>query len=204
MYSLLLSLALTGQIEIGVPPAPAADPAANLTSEPATSGTGESAEEMRAWLLARLIIDSSFDEKKAAEAQRLLSGMNSQQLNSLVAAYKERTAKPVNPPVSTTQDERALDEAKLNQQRAEAYRDHLKREYDRRILQGQMTQNLVYQNIVNNQMMMYRTNGPFTHGAFGAGPFGFGGLGYGVLNYGGFGYGAPMYGGAFFGAPGVW
>lgn len=202
MYSLLFSLALLGQSEIGVPPAPAAEMAANPDAS--------SAEEMRTWLLARLVIDSSFDEAKSAEAKRLLATMNEQQLKALVAAYKERT--PAKPAAVTTasassldpQQRAALDEAKLNLSKAEAYRDHLKREYDRRILQGQMTQNLVYQNIVNNQMLMYRTNGPYTYGAFGMGPISYGGLGYGVLNYGAWGYGAPMYGGMYYGLPGAW
>ena len=203
MYSLVFSLALWGQAEIGVPPAPAA--------EVAVGTAAESAEEMRVWLLARLVIDSAFDEKKSAEAQRLLASMNERQLNALVAAYKERTATPrqaSRPPVDSAPSQ-ASDQAKLNLQQAEAFRDHLKREYDRRILQGQMTQNLVSQNIVNNQMMMYRSYGMYGYGAGvgygpGIGPLGYGGLGYGVLNYGGWGYGAPMYGGTFYGAPGRW
>lgn len=202
MYSLIISLAFFGQSEVGVPPAPAAEVAA--------SPDAGNAEEMRTWLLARLVIDSSFDEAKSNEARRLLATMNEQQLKALVAAYKERTvAKPAAVTTASAssldpQQQAALDQAKLNQQKAEAYRDYLKREYDRRILQGQMTQNLVYQNIVNNQMLMYRTNGPYTYGAFGVGPISYGGLGYGVLNYGGWGYGAPMYGGLFYGAPGAW
>ena len=203
MYSLVFSLALWGQAEIGVPPAPAPEVATGIATE--------SAEEMRVWLLARLVIDSSFDEKKSAEAQRLLASMNERQLNALVAAYKERTATPrlaSKPPVDSASSQ-ASDQAKLNLQQAEAFRDHLKREYERRLLQGQMTQNLVQQNIVNNQMLMYRNNGPFSYGAGfgygpGVGPLGYGGLGYGVLNYGGWGYGAPMYGGTFYGAPGRW
>lgn len=201
MYSLLISLALFGQSEVGVPPAPAAEVAA--------SPDMGNADEMRVWLLARLVIDSSFDEAKSNEARRLLATMNEQQLKALVVAYKERTVtKPAVTPTSATsqdsQQQAALDQAKLNLQKAEAYRDYLKREYDRRILQGQMTQNLVYQNILNNQMLMYRTNGPYTYGAFGVGPISYGGLGYGVLNYGAWGYGAPMYGGMFYGAPGAW
>ena len=200
MYSLFILLTVIGQSEIGVPPAPAADTSA--------ASATNSAEEMRTWLLARLVIDSAFDERKSAEAQRLLATMNTQQLSALVAAYQERTTKSVKPAVSTTSptdpsQQAAVDQAKLNLQQAQAYRDHLKREYDRRLLQGQMTQNLVYQNILNNQMLMYRSYGPFTSGAFGAGPFGAGGLGYGVLNYGGFGYGAPIYGGGFYGNP-IW
>ncbi|MBS0206538.1 MAG: hypothetical protein JSS49_26920 [Planctomycetes bacterium] len=201
MYAFYLSLVLMGQVEIGVPPAPAAEvPAAVAT---------DSAESMRNWLLARLVIDSGFDEQKSSEARRLLDTMNTAQLTTLVTAYKERMAKPApaaapqlpvaDKSVSTDPvQQQAMDQAKLNLQQAEAYRDYLKREYDRRILQGHMTQNLVYQNILNNQMMMYRTNGPYTYGAFGMGPYGIGGLGYGVLNYGGFGYGAPMYGGGFY------
>jgi len=202
MYSLLFSLAFLGQTEVGVPPAPAAEVVANPE--------GSSAEEMRTWLLARLVIDSAFDEVKSNEARRLLATMNEQQLKALVAAYKERNVTKRTEVTTASassldpQQQAALDQAKLNLQKAEAYRDHLKREYDRRILQGQMTQNLVYQNIVNNQMLMYRTNGPFTYGAFGVGPISYGGLGYGVLNYGGWGYGAPMYGGMFYGAPGAW
>jgi hypothetical protein len=65
MYSLVFSLALLGQAEIGVPPAPAAEAPANQSAD--------RAEEMRVWLLARLVIDSSFDEKKSADAQRLLA-----------------------------------------------------------------------------------------------------------------------------------
>lgn len=199
MYSFIFCLSLFSQNEIGVPPAPAAD----LAATPAT----DNAEEMRTWLLARLVIDSSFDEKKSLEAQRLLATMNVPQLNALVSAYKEKMGKAVVAPSAQTttdpQQRAAFDQAKLNLQQAEAYRDHLKREYDRRILQGQMTQNLVQQNILNNQMLMYRSYGPYTYGAFGAGPFGVGGLGYGVLNYGGWGYGAPMFGGAFYGSQ-IW
>lgn len=201
MNALFVSLVLFGQNEIGVPPAPAADFSA-VTS-------GQSADEMRTWLLARLVIDSGFDEKKSAEAQRLLSTMNEQQLNALVAAYKERTARPATTSTPapaatnstlTTGQQQQLDQAKLNLQQAEAYRDHLKREYDRRLLQGQMEQNLVYQNIVNNQMLLYRNNGLYGYSSF-VSPIGFGGLGYGVLNYGGWGYGAPLYGGGFYGMP---
>jgi hypothetical protein len=203
MQALLISVALFAQSDLGIPPAPA--PAVEVSSNPR-----QTAEEMRTWLLARLVIDSAFDEKKSAEAQRLLSTMNEQQLTALVEAYKERAPRPApaaksaaNSTLTATQQQE-LDQARLNLQQAEAYRDHLKREYDRRLLQGQMTQNLVYQNIVNNQMLMYRTNGMFGYGVYGVSPLGFGGLGYGVLNYGGWGYGAPVFGGGFVGAPRVW
>ncbi|HEY4258852.1 MAG TPA: hypothetical protein VGM98_01775, partial [Schlesneria sp.] len=84
MYSLLIVLTVLGQNEIGVPPAPAADSSVVSTTN---------AEEMRTWLLARLVIDSAFDEKKSAEAQRLLATMNAQQLTALIAAYQERSSK---------------------------------------------------------------------------------------------------------------
>lgn len=210
MYSLIMTMAFLGQAPAPIPPAPAAEVDAS-----------DREEEMRSWLLARMVIDLSFDERKSAEAKRLLSTMNEQQLTALVAAYKERQGKPVAPAPTgadapkpstpsqplTAAQQQELDQAKLNLQKAEAYRDHLKRTYDQRILQGQMMQNLVYQNIVNNQMMMYRTNGPYTYGAFGMGPYptvGYGGLGYGIMNYGGWGYGAPTYGGMYYGMPGIW
>ena len=200
MYSLVVTLALFGQAEIGVPPAPA--PAAEIpaTPLPVANPAANSAEEMRVWLLARLVIDASFDEKKSAEAQRLLANMNEPQLIALVAAYKERAAAPrpaVKPLVGVAPSpgsDQATDQAKLNLQQLEAYRDHLKREYDRRILQGHMTQNLVAQNILNNQTMMYRPYGMYGYGS-GFGPLGYGGLGYGAMNYGGMGYGAMGYGG---------
>jgi type IV pilus biogenesis protein CpaD/CtpE len=114
MYSLLIVLTVLGQNEIGVPPAPAADSSVVSTTN---------AEEMRTWLLARLVIDSAFDEKKSAEAQRLLATMNAQQLTALIAAYQERSSKTEKATVPTTSSadptqQAALDQAKLNLQQA--------------------------------------------------------------------------------------
>ena len=195
MTPVLFSLVLLCQSEIGVPPAPAAEAVAQPVHQ--------SVDEMRSWLLARLVIDSSFDEKKSAEARRLLDTMNEDQLKALVAAYQERTTRPTRTTTPTTAQQQELDQAKLQLQQAESYRDHLKREYDRRILQGQMTQNLIQQNILNNQMLLYRNNGLYGYTSFGVTPLGYGGLGYGIINYGGWAYGAPGYG-AFLGGPAVW
>ena len=188
MHALLVSLALLGQVGAEIPPAPAAE----LSSR----SSPKSAEEMRNWMLAQLIVDLAFDTKKVADVERMLASMNERQLQTLTDVYTERAAKrelaEKLPPEAAKQQ--ALDQAKLNLQQAEAYRDFLKREYDRRILQGQMEQNLVRQNIANNQLLMYRTN-------FGWGntPLGYGGLGYGVMNYGGWGYGAPAFGPPIYG-----
>lgn len=206
MHALMVSLALMGQTDIAPPPAPAvAKPAPSAVSTPATAG---SPEEMRSWLLARLIIDLSFDPQKSADVERMLDRMNEQQLRALVGAYVERMESDkgaVRPPRPTAtgslspSDQQAFEQAKLNKQQAEAYRDYLKREYDRRVLQGYMNQNLVHQSIVNNQQMMYFNSSPL-----GYSPIGFGGLGYGVINYGGFGYGAPGFNAFYPGMMGVW
>jgi hypothetical protein len=222
MHAFLVSLAFFGQAAADVPPAPAAElPIANAP---------KSAEEMRNWLLAQLIVDASFDTKKAADVERMLGGMNEQQLTTLTEVYKERAARrdraarqptekqPADAANQAAQgqvalDQVAQDQAKLNLQQLEAYRDHLKREYDRRLLQGAMEQNLVRQNIFNNQLVMYRTNFGFPmtpiggysgigYGGLGYGGLGYGGFGYGVMNYGGWGYGAPGFGAPYYGGMG--
>jgi len=206
MHALFVCVALFGQGEVGVPPAPAAE-------LPASSAP-DSLVEMRTWLLTRLIVDMGFDVQKSAEVERMINTMNEPQMRSLIAAYKERTTKKDEATKAQLEvsQQQALDNAKLNLQQSEAYRDHLKREYDRRILQGYMTQNLVYQNILNNQALINRFNGGFgypafgygsnLYGGYGYGGMGYGGLGYGAMNYGGFGYGAPGFGGAgFYGSP---
>ncbi|WP_010587747.1 hypothetical protein [Schlesneria paludicola] len=203
MQTLLIVLAMFTQAEVGLPPAPAPE----LPPVPAV----QSVEEMRAWLLSRLIVDMSFDAQKSLEVKQLMETMNEPQMRALIAAYKEqvqRNRAGANDPLSSRSplyspaEQQLLDQAKLDRQQAEAYRDHLKREYDRQLLQGQMTQNLVYQNIVNNQRAMFQAYGPFMSGSYAYGPLGYGGLGYGVVNYGGFGYGAPGFGGpTFYGLP---
>lgn len=193
MHTLLFVLAMFTQAEVGLPPAPAPE----LPPAPAV----QSVEEMRAWLLSRLIIDMSFDAQKSLEVKQLMETMNESQMKALIAAYKEQIQKnraaastPSRNTVYSPAEQQLLDQAKLDRQQAETYRDHLKREYDRQLLQGQMTQNLVYQNIVNNQRAMFQDYGPFMSGSYAYGPLGYGGLGYGVVNYGGFGYGAPGFG----------
>ena len=184
MHALLISLMLFGQVDVATPPAPMAN----------TPAPAESPEDLKNWLLARLIIDLSFDTQKSADVERMLDRMNERQLRALVAAYKERNQKPTSPGQQAVTQDPALEQAKLDQQQAEAYRDYLKREYDRRLLNGYMTQNLVQQNLVNNTRMMYLSNG-----SFGYSPLGFGGLGFGPMNYGGFGFGAPGFGGPIYG-----
>jgi hypothetical protein len=188
MHALLISLVLFGQADVPIPPAPA-------LAVPSPAAT-ESVEDLKTWLLSRLIVDLSFDPQKSADVERMLDRMNERQLRALIAAYKERTTKQ-NPMTTLPREpsqQPALDQARLDKQQAEAYRDHLKREYDRRLLQGYMTQNLMQQSIVNNQRMMYLSNAPF-----GYSPLGYGGLGYGVMNYGGVGFGAPGFGGPYYG-----
>ena len=94
MHALLISLALLGQAEVGLPPAPAADPTS--LPVPAVGPATERIEDLKTWLLARLIVDMSFDAQKSAEVGRLIDTMNEQQLRVLIAAYKERAAKLVN------------------------------------------------------------------------------------------------------------
>ena len=196
MHAILISLAFFGQADIALPPVPAA--------ESLPTNEVQTVEQMRAWLMAQLIIDMSFDVQKSAEVRQLLDGMNEEQMRILIGVYKERSAKRdlSAKPELNTQQKQLLDQAKSDLQQAEALRDHLKQEYDRRILQGYMTQNLVYQNLVNNQRAMLPYNNPFAYGN-GIGPYGYGGITYGPMNYGWYGYGVPglgssvMYGGPF-------
>jgi hypothetical protein len=203
MHAVLISLAMFGQADVVLPPAPAPVPATALDAKTGveTKAGSENVEELRTWLLSRLIIDLSFDPQKSADVERMLNRMNEAQVRALVAAYKERSARPVALPkgqVISAPNDPGFEQAKLDLQQAQAYRDHLKREYDRRVLQGQMTQNMLYQSIVNNQRMMYFSNGPF-----GFNPFGYGGLGFGAVNYGGVGFGAPGFGVPIYGGT-IW
>lgn len=195
MQAILLMLALFGQNELPLPPAPA--------SEAAPIGKAQSVEtqtvpEMRAWLLAQLTIDQAFDATKSAEVAKLLEAMDELQMRSLIKVYKERTANRGRLPSTNeeTQQKQVLDQSKLDLQQAEAYRDHLKREYDRQLLTGFANQNLVYQNIVNNQRAMYMYNNPYVVSPYGIGPYGYGGIGYPPINYGWYGYGYPGFGSA--------
>ncbi|MEI8019839.1 MAG: hypothetical protein WCH39_16665 [Schlesneria sp.] len=192
MSALFITLVLFSQVGVPNPPASAA-------VVPSPSAT-ESVDDLRTWLLARLIVDMSFDVQKSGEVERMLNRMDERQMRALVDAYKEKSERKAQSSVvqKETSQQQSLDQAKLDLQQAEAYRDHLKREYDRSLLQGHMTQNLVFQNAVNSQRMMYMTNGPIGYSSLG-----YGGLGYGAMSYGGFGFGAPGFGGPVFYGPGM-
>src|SRR5262249_32113186 len=143
---------------------------------------GETVEDLRTWLLTRLIVDMNFDAQKSTEVERMINNMNERQLRVLIGVYKERVA--ANKVQQETSQQLAVEQGKLNLQKAESYRDYLKREYDRRLLNGYMTQNLYYRNMLYSQMFSY--GGP-----------GYGmGYGYG-LGYG-YGYGMPGFGSATF------
>ena len=190
MQAFLLVLALFGQNELPLPPAPA--------SEAAPTVETQTVPEMRAWLLAQLTIDQAFDATKSAEVAKLLEAMDELQMRSLIKVYKERTANRgrLASTAQEPQQKQVLDQAKLDLQQAEAYRDHLKREYDRQVLNGFANQNLVYQNIVNNQRAMFLYNNPYAMSPYGISPYGYGGIGYPPVNYGWYGYGYPGFGSA--------
>lgn len=200
MHGFLLSAALFGQADVPVLPSPAPAVATSVPVANSASPSGpasSSAEDMKKWLLARLIVDLSFDPQKSAEVERLLNTLDEQQLLVLVAVYQEKLAQKAQVGrTPSASNQQAIEQAKLNLQQAEAYRDHLKREYDRSILQGYMTQNLVQQNILNNQAMLYLQS-PYLNGTFGYGYPGYGGFGYG-----GYGYGPMLYGN-YYGTPGL-
>lgn len=217
MYALLFSLAIFGQADAVLPPVPAATPPAPtpLTPAPAattpdpavatpaapaaTPGTGtESIEELKTWLLTRLIVDLSFDTQKATEVSKMLDTLSDREVRVLIGVYKAQAAKRDSflKNHQVTVEQQTADQAKLNLQQAESYRDHLKREYDRQILQGYMTQNLNYQNLVNNQRFLYQPYSSFSYTpGYGYNPYFFGGP-YG--NFSGAAYGAPVYGGPLY------
>jgi len=143
MYALVLSLAL-GQVEMNLS-------SPNSINEPpvATATT----EELKVWLLSRLIIELSFDEAKIADTERRLDKMSDRQLRILIELYRDRVAKRDTAEADRRRymEQQVLNQAKLDLQRAQSYKEHLQREYQRQILQGQMEQNLIQQNIVNQQ-----------------------------------------------------
>lgn len=96
MDALLLLVVLLGQLDDGIPPAPAPRqelPAVtpSLSVKPALPDTS-SQDEQRAWLLARLILDRRLDSGQASATAGMLERMNEAQLKSLVAAYREQDA----------------------------------------------------------------------------------------------------------------
>ena len=145
MYALVLTLSLLGQ----VPPAPAPE----ISSSPNSSTT----EELKAWLLGRLIIELKFDEAKIAEVETRLDKMRERQLRVLIEVYKDRVAKRDQQAAAQRQymEQMALNQAKLDLMRAQGYKEYLQREYQASINQKEMETNLVRQNILNNNNAMY-------------------------------------------------
>ena len=208
MQALLIQLALFCQADAVLPPPPAPAPIPNVAAQ-AVVPAAQTTEELRDWLLSRLVVDQGFDPQKSAEVKSLLATMDDRQVRFLVDYYKDRAAKPQQPggkQATTTADQQAFDQAALNLQQVEAYRDHLKREFDLKVMNGFMNQNLLYQNMINNQRMSYLNYGPYTY-VPGFGYSGYGG-GYGGYEpvayggYGGYGMGMPGYGSAMmYGGP---
>ena len=205
MQALLINLALFCQSDLVLPPAPQPTPILNTTpvAVPVAQGgaTAQSPQDMRDWLLARLVVDLAFDAQKSNEVKTLIATMDDNQMRFLVEYYNERAAKrdQAVKPASTTSDQQSLEQAQLNLQQLEAYRDHLQRDFDLKVLNGFMNQNLLYQNMVNNQRLSYMTwPSTFLPGygmsPYGYGGFGYGGIGYGQVAYAAYGYGVPGYG----------
>lgn len=157
MYALVLSLALLGQVE-------ANSSSPNSTNEPPTATA--TTEELKAWLLSRLILELSFDEAKIADVERRLDKMSDRQLRILIELYRDRVAKRDAAEAARRRymEQQVLNQAQLDLQRAQSYKEYLQREYQRQILQGHMEQNLVQQNIVNQQRFW---NGGYGYGGWG-------------------------------------
>lgn len=200
MQALLIQLALFCQADAALPPPPPPAPIANNGAVVHAIPGAQSTQDLRDWLLARLVVDLGFDVQKSNEVKELLTTMDDKQVRFLVDYYKERAAQRAQPikQASATAEQQAAEQAALNLQQLEAYRDHLRREFDLKVLNGQMNQNLLYQNMINNQRLSYLSYGPYAYvPGFGYG--GFGGRGFGPMGFGGYGFGAPGYG---FGMPG--
>lgn len=150
-----------------VPPAPE-----TLSSQNSSTTT----EELKAWLLSRLIIELKFDEAKIAEVETRLDKMSERQLRVLIELYKDRVAKRDQQAAAQRQymEQMVLNQAKLDLMRAQGYKEYLQREYQASINQKEMETNLVRQNIQNNNRVMY--------GGWGGNGWG-GWYGGGVPNY---------------------
>lgn len=155
MYALVLAALVMGQVEgpelLPPPPAPEA------TEESSPNSQTASSEELKAWLLSRLIIELNFDEPKLAQVEKRLDNMSERQLRVLIELYKDRVAKRDQAEAARREymQQMVLNQAKLDLQRAQGYKEFLQREYQRKILQGEMETNLVRQNIQNNNRAMY-------------------------------------------------
>lgn len=134
MFTIILAAALFGQV-----------------SEP------QSTEELKSWLLSRLIVELKFDEAKITQVGERLDRMSDREIRILINVYKDRIEKRDQAEYVRQQYMQQMleNQAKLDLQRAQAFKEHLKREYDRSILQGKMEQNLVRQNIQNNNRAVY-------------------------------------------------
>jgi hypothetical protein len=108
-------------------------------------------EDLKVWLLTRLIVEVNFDENKIAEIEKRLDKMSDRQVRILVEYYKEQVAKRDQAEAARQKymQQNLLNQAQLDLQQAQAYRDHLKREHQQRVLQGERETNLVRQNILN-------------------------------------------------------
>ena len=207
MHLIFVCVAFLGQFGSGqtdqvVPPAPAPSETVSKPQPPQPAPLpafplSNRFEDMKAWLLARLVVDYSFDATKAEEISRMLDTMNDGQMRLLIAAYRDRMATQPDLPKQEVErrQKQILEQANLNKQTAEGQRDQLKRQLERQALQNQMTQHLFHQNMMNVQMMSPST-APITYGYGGFAPFSYG-FGYPGFNPGLsslYGYGIPAYG----------
>ena len=164
-------------VQIDSPPPPL--PASTLESSPNSSAT---TEDLKVWLLTRLIVEMSFNEEKIKEVEVRLDKMSDRQVRMLIEIYKDRVAKrdAFAAQQQWYMQQSVMNQAQLDLMRANGYKEYLQREHQQRILQGERETNLVRQNIMNNNRAM-NGNG-----------FGYGG-GYGGFNNYNFGYGVPRY-----------
>lgn len=56
----------------------------------AQDAPADPAEELRVWLLTRIIVDSEFDTERIAEVEQMLDNMDERRLRVLVDVYKEK------------------------------------------------------------------------------------------------------------------
>lgn len=211
MQAIVLSLFLFGQTDLTIPPPPApAEPTTKSTAPRPGNLTGAatlpayplsaSFEDMKSWLLARIVVDNSLDANKAVEVSRMIDTMNEGQMRVLIAAYRDRMATLPDVPKQTIEERQRqiIEQANSNKQSAEARRDNLKREFETPPLANPMSQMLYNQNLMNVQMM-YNSTSPITFG-YGGYPFAYG-YGYPGFNpgvYSMYGYGVPAYGSSMF------
>lgn len=122
-----------------------------LCQTPSTNSL-QTSEDMKVWLLTKLIVEVNFDEKKIEQIEARLDKMSDRQLRILIETYKERVEKRDQAEAARQNymQQQISNQAKLDLMQAQSYRDHLAREFDQRIAQSKMESNLVRQNIQNN------------------------------------------------------